>query len=431
MKEKSQNKTRRDFLRTTGLITAGLMIPRPWVYGAEKKVKIVLRSSWQMVNIGDIAHTPGVLALLEKYIPEAEVVLWATNTHSEEAAKMECGRFPKLKIIKGYIKENGSTKITELAKALDEADFYLHGSGPSFVAAKDIKAAVKRTGKPFGIYGITFSDEQSSWIDFMNTARFVFFRDSVSLQTAKKLGMKAPIMEFGPDGAFAFDIRNDEPALRFLKENGLQKGKFACLIPRYRKTPYWKIHNRPLTPKQEISVGLNARLKDQDHLPLREAVERIIKETDLKVLLCPEDMSQMEIGKEMILDKISPEARKRVVWRPNFWMTDEALSTYLRSSGLFGLEMHSPIMCIGNGIPAIVGRFEQQTSKGYMWNDIGLNDWLFDFDQEPDRKKYADGVLKMLTDPEESHRKVLAAQKIVHERQKSTMQTLRKELGLE
>ena len=35
----------------------------------------MLRSSWQTVNIGDIAHTPGVLHLLEKHIPEAEVRL--------------------------------------------------------------------------------------------------------------------------------------------------------------------------------------------------------------------------------------------------------------------------------------------------------------------------------------------------------------------
>jgi hypothetical protein len=41
--------------------------------------RILLRSSWQVVNIGDVAHTPGVLALLEKHIPEAEVILWASG----------------------------------------------------------------------------------------------------------------------------------------------------------------------------------------------------------------------------------------------------------------------------------------------------------------------------------------------------------------
>ena len=42
--------------------------------------RILLRSSWQTVNIGDIAHTPGVLALLEKHLPEAAVTLWPSSS---------------------------------------------------------------------------------------------------------------------------------------------------------------------------------------------------------------------------------------------------------------------------------------------------------------------------------------------------------------
>ena len=45
----------------------------------QRPPRIVLRSSWQTVNIGDIGHTPGVLALLEKYLPEAEVRLWPSQ----------------------------------------------------------------------------------------------------------------------------------------------------------------------------------------------------------------------------------------------------------------------------------------------------------------------------------------------------------------
>ena len=41
--------------------------------------RILLRSSWQTVNIGDIAHTPGVLALLERDLPEVEVRLWPSS----------------------------------------------------------------------------------------------------------------------------------------------------------------------------------------------------------------------------------------------------------------------------------------------------------------------------------------------------------------
>ena len=59
---------------------------------------------------------------------------------------------------------------------------------------------------------------------------------------------------------------------------------------------------------------------------------------------------------------------------------DFAQSVYKRSAGLFGNEQHSPIMCIGHGIPAIVCRYKEQTSKGFMWKDIGLGEWLFDHD---------------------------------------------------
>ncbi|MEM7600396.1 MAG: hypothetical protein AAF357_03150 [Verrucomicrobiota bacterium] len=89
------------------------------------------------------------------------------------------------------------------------------------------------------------------------------------------------------------------------------------------------------------------------------------------------------------------------MWKDSYWLTDEALSTYLRSAGVFGLglEQHSPIMCIGNGIPAIVGRFPEQGVKGTMWRDIGLGHWLFDIDHAKDRENYVATVLELAKDP--------------------------------
>jgi hypothetical protein len=118
-----------------------------------------------------------------------------------------------------------------------------------------------------------------------------------------------------------------------------------------------------------------------------------------------------------------------VVWRDHFWLTDEALSTYRQSAGLFGNEMHSPIMCIGHGIPAIVCRFEEQTSKGFMWRDIGLNDWLFDLDVETDLPKIAPAVLAMAKYPVAARRKALKARSVVLARQKATMQLLRRQIS--
>ena len=113
--------------------------------------RILLRSSWQVVNIGDIAHTPGVLALIEKYIPEAEVRLWASADLSPEVMAMEHRRFPGLKIVKGSIGEDGRASNGDLSDAIEWTDFLLHGSGASLVAQRDVAAFVKHTGKPLSI----------------------------------------------------------------------------------------------------------------------------------------------------------------------------------------------------------------------------------------------------------------------------------------
>ncbi len=387
--------------------------------------RILLRSSWQVVNIGDVAHTPGVLALIEKHIPEAEVILWASGDLSEEVAAMEHRRFPKLKIVKGTIASDGKGSNAELNEALEWTDFLLHGSGPSLVAYKDVAAFVKHIAKPFGVYGITYGGAEEAQRELLSSAKFVYFRDSVSLAKAKSDGITCPIMEFGPDGAFAVDLRNDAAAEQFMAANGLEAGKFVCCIPRLRNTPYWEIRNKPMTDIDRAKQVRNEEMQEHDHRPLREAILAVIKETDLKVLLCPEDRSQMEVGRRMLLEQLPESVRSRVAWRKDFWLTDEALSTYVRSAGLFGLEMHSPIMCIGNGIPALVGRFAEQTSKGFMWRDIGLGDWLFDLDTPGEGERIAPALLKMLGDPAVTKAKVIAAQQSVLARQTATMATLK------
>ena len=396
---------------------------------AKRTPRILLRSSWQVVNIGDIAHTPGVLALIEKHIPGAEVMLWASNDLSPEVAAMEHRRFPSLRIVKGTIGVTGKASNAELGDAVAWCDFLLHGSGPSMVAHNDVAAFVKHTGKPFGVYGITYGGFGTDERALMSRARFLYFRDSVSLAKAKSDGIDAPLMAFGPDGAFACDLRSEAAADSFLKANGLEAEKFLCCIPRLRNTPYWKIRNKPMDAAAERKHARNEAMKEHDHAPLREAICAVTRQTGLKVLVCPEDMSQMAVGKEMLVDKLPDDVRKNVVWRENFWLTDEALSTYVRSAGLFGLEMHSPIMCIGNGIPAIVGRFAEQTSKGFMWRDIGLDEWLFDFDRDPDLAKFVPAVLKLVREPEAARAKASRAQTFVRDCFRASMGVVQSNLG--
>ena len=416
---------RRNFIQAAFLASIATSLA-----AAEKRApRILLRSSWQTVNIGDIAHTPGVLAILEKHLPEAEVHLWPGSV-ANGVEEMLRARFPKLQIVHG---------AEQLKAAFSECDFLLHGSGPSLVAEKDVVRWSKETWKPYGVFGITFAatgptatkpsadSVVATTIDVLSGAKFVFFRDSVSLALAKSKGCTCPVMEFGPDGAFATDLRDDAKADAFLKANGLEEGKFLCCIPRLRYTPYWTIPSKNAV-RDETKHARNEAMKEHDCKPLRDAIIAVVEQTEMKVLLCPEDETQMAVNKEMIFDKLPAEVRARCVWRENYWLTAEALSTYRRSAGLFGHEMHSPIMCIGNGIPAIVCRWAEQTSKGIMWRDIGLGDWLFDFDNEAEIAAMPAAVLGMAKDPVTAKAKAAKGRELVERRQRETVAMLKKEL---
>ncbi len=421
---------RREFLRVCAAGSAGLALhssmPRLQAAVPERRPVVLLRSSWQTVNIGDIAHTPGVLALLEKQLPNVEVRLWPSNVENGVEAMLK-RRFPHLQLIQGK---------AAIEQAFAECDFLLHGSGPSLVAERDVQRWVTETGKPFGVFGITLPLQSSTatvpasaeaiarTISLLNQASFVYFRDSKSLQVAKQQGCQCPVMEFGPDGAFATDLRDDDAAMAFLTQHDLQPGKFVCCIPRLRYTPYWLIPEKKATI-DPIKHARNEAMKEHDHAPLRQAIKNIVENTDLKVLVCPEDRTQMAVGKELLYDPLPEAVKARVVWRSDYWLTGEALSTYVRSAGLFGNEMHSPIMCIGNGVPAIVCRWSEQSTKGFMWQDIGLGDWLFDFDNEQEIQRMPEAVLEMLTQTDKTKSFVEHARQIVTQRQAAMVQSLR------
>jgi hypothetical protein len=318
----------------------------------------------------------------------------------------------------------------EVQAAFKECDFLLHGSGPSLVGRADVRRWSQETGKPYGIYGITFpgvygtpeemSRANPADIEILSNARFSFFRDSESLAFAKDHGVSSHVMAFAPDGAFAVDVRDEPRATAFLAEHQLEPGRFLCVVPRTRFTPYWEIAGRN-TPFNAARHARNEAMKEHDHAPLRNAITAVVRQTSLKVLVCPEDETQVKLGKEMLVDPLPDDVKPRVVWRNRYWLTDEAVSTYTRSAGLFGLEMHSPIMCVGNGIPAVVCRFAEQTSKGIMWKDIGLGEWLFDMDNDPDVPGIVPAVLSLAKEPEAARTKLAKARQFVLDRQRETM----------
>ena len=244
--------TRRNAISALGLAITGGVVATA---GNLRPKRILLRSSWQTVNIGDIAHTPGVLNLLEHHLPDVRVTLWPSRIDNG-VDELLMARFPNLTLVQN----NNDLKV-----ALDQCDFLLHGSGASLVAQRDVMRWHRETGKPYGIYGVTFPEKKSSsttpissdamreTIRAVSGAEFVFFRDSRSLALAKRLGCTSKVMEFGPDGAFACDLRDDDAADQFLQQNQLAKDKFLCCIPRLRYSPYWTIKDRTAGPGETCS----------------------------------------------------------------------------------------------------------------------------------------------------------------------------------
>ena len=404
---------RRHFLTTSTAAAAAAGLSFASAQSAKPTKKILLRSSWQTVNIGDIAHTPGMLTLFERHFPECEVTLWPSHVNNG-VEEMLMQRFPKLKIM-------ASTAAAKQA-AFDSCDFLLHGSGPGIVGQKSIIEWAEKTGKPYGIGGVTWQFSEQG-LDVISDAEFCFFRDSVSLQLAKDKGATCPVMEFGPDATFACDLTNDAAAAAWLKEVGLEDGKFMCCIPKLRNTPYWEVKEN--YKFDAAKHARNEEMKEHDIGPLRDAVIALVKQTDMKVLLCPEDGTQMKLNKEMIYDKLPDDVKKRVVWRQDYWLTDFAQSVYDRCAGLFGNEQHSPIMCIGHGIPAIVCRFKEQTSKGFMWKDIGLSEWLFNHDFDEPAKLLTPAVLAIANDQATARATAAQGKAVADARMQRMMEVLR------
>jgi hypothetical protein len=178
-----------------------------------------------------------------------------------------------------------------------------------------------------------------------------------------------------------------------------------------------------------VKLARDEEMKEHDHAPLREAITAVVRETGMKVLVTCEDQTQIALGKQMLVDPLPADVKRNVVWRDRYWLTDEALSTYVRSAGLFGNEMHSPILCVTNGVPAVVCRFAEQTNKGFMWRDIGLGDWLFDLDAPADVARIVPTVLDIAKNPADAREKAATAREFVRKRQDVMVKTLHDSLA--
>lgn len=394
------NITRRKLIKNTSLLfLSGLIDPFAGFSATLKSAKtILLVSGWQDVNIGDIAHTPGLLNVFETFLPDAKIILWK-KSKGEEVGKLLKKNFPKVDIIYGNVDKDKNVDNPEIMQALKNADVMVHGSGPLLVAADNLAFWMKNTDKPFGVFGTTLQTPNEYHQSILKKASFIYTRETLSIEHLERVGIVGSYIQFAPDATFFMDIRNDEKGGQFLKVAGLEDRKFICVIPRLRYTPYHEFNpnkNGWSDAKIKEVETVNAAKKEEDHAKLREAMIAYVKETGNKVVVCPEMTYQVDIMDELLIDPL-PEEIKPFVIKRGYWFPDEAASVYRKALAVLSFECHSPIIAAVNETPFFYLRQPEDTIKGQMYYDLGFNDWIFEIEQT-EGSQITDALRKIWTD---------------------------------
>jgi hypothetical protein len=154
---------RRDLLAS--LAALGVVALPTTATGQTRPLNILWRNAWAIVNIGDIGHVPGALALLRHYIPEATVTLWAQQDlvfrdtvaerarfpeRSVDAATVSRKVIPDLKVVYGRLDDAGRADNPDLEAAVAGASIMVVGSGAGVNAGEDLLRFHARTTTPDG-----------------------------------------------------------------------------------------------------------------------------------------------------------------------------------------------------------------------------------------------------------------------------------------
>lgn len=396
--------SRRQFLlQSAGLLLVGAA----WAQSPPPK-RILVASQWHSVNIGDIAHGPGLVRLIERHFPGVEISLWGKRLSDEIRAMMKRA-FPRMAVVEGKVSAEGQTDSPELAAEIARCDLMILGSGGYH--DEPVAGWRKLSRRPYGVFGNGFESmaKMSNEIaSNLNAAQFVYGRETLSADALQRFGITAPGRTFCPDSTFGFDLRDEKRADELLARTGLERGKYLCVIPNLRHTPHWKLYGWPPAEKDLLGEKTNEEFKAQDHAAVREAIIAWVRQTGLKVLACPEMTYQMALAREQWIDPLPDDVKRNVAWQDKFWMPDEAAAVYARAIAIVSLECHSPILALANGTPAIHIQLPTDTRKAQMFRDIGVGEWLHEV-AAVDGPKLTAQLLEIHTNPQAARAKVKAA----------------------
>ncbi|TDU73050.1 polysaccharide pyruvyl transferase WcaK-like protein [Prosthecobacter fusiformis] len=418
--------TRRSFISAVTAALGGSLL------AADGKAKtVLLMSAWDTVNIGDIGHTPGTLHILEQHLPEVNVIVWARKLDERVTAMLKA-RFPKVVLLQGDL-AGKSPQDEALRAAIGRCDLFIRNSGMGQDTAW--MKYCKELDKPYGVYGQSYFETMVTGANgpenmaLLNAASFIYTRESRTLKMLQKAGVKCPVLEFGPDGCFGIDVLDEERGLATMKKLGLEDRKFITVLLRTNTPKAPGVDdNRPQklnplhpTPEQVADDERRAGV-------FRELITKWVQTTGNKVLIAPETFKEMGHNKRLIFDPLPPEIQKQVVNLEYFWNADEAASVFARAHTVVCHEPHSPIIALANGTPIIHAFSEFHGLKCWMFEDIGLKEWLLEFDATPAEALFQT-VMTIDKDYPAALAKVKKAMDFVRQRQADTMKVAGKVLA--
>jgi polysaccharide pyruvyl transferase WcaK-like protein len=415
--------SRRTFIQASGLVLGAGALP---AFGqtAKPQKTVLLQCGWATKNIGDIGHTPGTLRFLEQYLPQAKVILWLQSTNAQVDAMLK-RRFPKVEVVRG----SPSEKNGVVQQAIQRSDFFLRG--PGMGQSTDFMSYCRKIGKPWGLQGQSYFPDMvtgpgaAERIALLNTAAFIYCRDSKSLNLLRTSGVKPPVLEFAPDGCFGVDVRDEEKALARLRKHGLEPKKFITMQLRTHTPSSPGVDDsrpqklNPLHPTAQDIADDTRRAK-----VYQDVIAMWVKETGGKVVIAPEVNKEMIYNKQFIYDPLPEKLKAHVVNFDEFWNVDEACSFYARAHTVICHEPHTPIMALAMGTPMMHTFSEFHSPKCWMFKDIGLEEWAPEFDATPATKMF-DILMGIHRDYPAAQAKVKKAMAFVEDRAKSQMNVLK------
>jgi polysaccharide pyruvyl transferase WcaK-like protein len=347
---------------------------------ATERPSLLLLSAWNLYNIGDVAHTPGFLRLVQQHFPEARVTVLASR-HSEEIGPYLEARFPDCEVLPMEF-QAGIPLSPAMEAAFAGADLVVLNSGmtlsygyyglewerymPRIAAFLEARSL----GVPYGIWAHSFDKVEPQadilYRDVFATASFVYTRDSQSLALLERRGVRCAEMGFCPDSAFSFDLRSTEQSAAFMREHNLQPRRFLAFIPRL------DVHRFREDGRENVHAA-----------QARELIARWVRRTGEPVAIMHEVKNGMEPAREQVYDLLPDDVRPHVVLQPEYWMPDACQEVYANARLVVSAEMHSVILGLAAGTPSLHPYFAQAGLKQWMMRDLGIEEWLFDQDAVP------------------------------------------------